>query len=277
MTRLACTALLALLLCPLAAARADTMGGDPLTTLLAAQQAYDTGMSLLRSDPAEARRRFAESASLFSAVRDGGADNAALHYNLGNAQLQARRVGPAIASYLRAERGSPGDVRVQQNLAHARTMVTDRFERAGSTTLIESVASWWHVLSIPTRLRVAIGAWALLWLVVIVRLIRPQLAASEGASLALRLGAGAAAAVALTFGATVALDVSLDQLRPRGVVVEHGAIMRKGNGDGFEPKFQESLGEGVEFRMLDRRPGWVHIELPNGRSGWIRESEADLV
>lgn len=264
---------------PTVTASAETVAvdSDPLATLVAAQAAYDTGISLLRSDPTQARRHFAESAALFAAVRDGGADNASLHFNLGNAQLQAQHIGPAIASFLRAERSSPGDTRVQQNLAHARTLVTDRFERAGATTLIDSVASWWHVLSLSTRARVAIVAWTALWILVIIRLLTPRLFASEGASLGFRLAAGATAITAVVVGATVITDVSLDRLRPRGVISESGVIVRKGNGDGFEPQFQESLGEGVEFRVLDRRPGWVQIELPNGRNGWIRESEADLV
>jgi len=251
--------------------------GDPAAMLDAAQRAYNEGISLLRSDPAEAKRRFDESARLYALLRDGGADNAALHFNLGNAQLQSNRVGPAIASYLRAERGSPGDVRVQQNLAHARSMVHDRFERAGSTTLLENVASWWHVLSMSSRLWLAVGAWAALWLLVLVRILRPRAFDGEGAGLAFRMGAGALAAVAVIVGATVAADLLLDRMRPRGVIVENGVVVRKGNGDGFEPQFQESLGEGVEFRVLDRRPGWIHIELPNGRGGWIRDGDAELV
>jgi len=78
-------------------------------------------------------------------------------------------------------------------------------------------------------------------------------------------------------GTTVAADLLIDRWRPRGVIIENGVVVRKGNGDGFEPQFQESLGEGVEFRILDRRPNWLQIELPNGRSGWIRDGEAEMV
>lgn len=250
---------------------------DPNAMLLAAQDSFDQGMALIRSDPAEARRRFAESASLYAALVDGGANTAAIHFNLGNARFQAHMLGPAIASYLRAMRASPGDDRVLRNLAHARSQVSDRFERAGSTTLLESVATWWHVLSTASRLRLAAVAWVLLWLLVGLRILRPRLFAGEGAALAFRLGSGAAALVGVVLAITVAADLALEHFRPRGVIVEDGVIVRKGNGEGFEPQFQESLGEGVEFRVLDQRPGWVQIELPNGRSGWIREGEAEVI
>jgi SH3-like domain-containing protein len=58
------------------------------------------------------------------------------------------------------------------------------------------------------------------------------------------------------------------------VLVDNGVTLRKGNGDGFEPAFVETLGPGVESTVIETRPGWLRIELPDGRSGWIRESQA---
>jgi len=248
-----------------------------IESLRSAERAYEEGMSLLRQDPAEARRRFEESARLYTALRDAGADNAPLHFNLGNAQLQAGRVGEAIASYLRAQRSAPGDSHVQRNLAQARTQVTDRFESAGSTMILDDVASWWHVVALRTRLEIALAAWALLWLLVMIRALRPSIVDREGPHIAWRWGVAASVLIAVVIGGTVAADGLLDRLRPRGVIAEHGVVVRKGNGEGFEPQFQESLGEGVEFRVRDRRPGWVEIELPNGRGGWIREADASLI
>lgn len=250
---------------------------SPLDTLRAAERAYEEGMSLLRQDPAQARRRFEESARLYAVVRDAGSDNASLHFNLGNAQLQAGRVGEAIASYLRAQRTSPGETRVQRNLAHARSLVSERFERVGATTLLENVASWWHIAPLPVRWWAAIGCWVALWTLVLLRALRPTIMAGEGTAIAWRWSVGAAAIGVLLAGGTVTADAVLDRWRPRGVIVEHGVVVRKGNGEGFEPQFQESLGEGVEFRVRDRRPGWVEIELPNGRGGWIRAGDASLI
>lgn len=270
--------LLLILFATLAATPSAGVAPDErLDTLRAAEQAYEQGMSLLRQDPAEARRRFEESARLYASVRDSGADNAALHFNLANAQLQAGRLGEAIASYLRAERASPGDTRVQRNLAHARSQVTERFESAGSTMLLDNVASWWHVVSLRTRSVLALGAWVLLWALVLLRTLRPQITRHEGPHIAWRGALIASIVVAIVCGGTVAADAMLDRLRPRGVIIEHGVVVRKGNGEGFEPQFLESLGEGVEFRVRDRRPGWIEIELPNGRGGWIREGDASIV
>ena len=60
----------------------------------------------------------------------------------------------------------------------------------------------------------------------------------------------------------------------RAVLVDANVTLRKGNGDGFEPAFEETLGPGVECTVIERRPGWLRVRLPDGRSGWLREAQA---
>jgi len=61
------------------------------------------------------------------------------------------------------------------------------------------------------------------------------------------------------------------------VVLVDDVIARKGNGEGFEPQFEEPLHQGVEFEVLDRRPGWFQVELADGQRGWIRTDQAALI
>jgi len=60
------------------------------------------------------------------------------------------------------------------------------------------------------------------------------------------------------------------------VLLETGTVLRKGNGDGFEPAFVETLGPGVECTVVEARPGWVRLALPDGRTGWVRDSQVAL-
>ena len=75
-------------------------------------------------------------------------------------------------------------------------------------------------------------------------------------------------------GATVVSDITAAQLWPQGVTTSDGVMVRKGNGDGFDPQFAEPLSQGVEFRVLQRRPGWLLIRLGDGKSGWISATQA---
>ena len=53
------------------------------------------------------------------------------------------------------------------------------------------------------------------------------------------------------------------------VIVGTDALLRKGNGDNWEPRLPQKLPRGVEARELARRGGWVQVELADGVAGWL--------
>jgi hypothetical protein len=235
-----------------------------------AQAAYERGVELRRTDAAASAAAFRESAQRWSDARAAGAENGTLEFNLGNAAMEAGDVGRAIAAYLRAERFMPGDADLAHNLAHARASVTSSFDRSGGTVLVDSVAGWWHLLPRSFRTGAAWTAWIGFWLALAATAMRPALRTHA----AWRAMLGTLLAGWAVFGGTVIADEALAAARPRAVLVEHGIVLRKGNGDGFEPAFVETLGPGVECLVTERRPGWIRVQLPDGRSGWLRASQA---
>ncbi len=233
-----------------------------------AQTAYDSGAAILPTDPVAARESFRLAATRFRQLVDDGVSNGPLRYNLGNAYLQAGDLGRAILEYRAALVHAPGDERILHNIEHARSQRHSRIAQSGERALRGALLAWHDRTPLGVRFAVFAGAWCVFWLLLIAALFRRV------------PGAGwvAAACAALWLASGVSLAVSL--LRgpdPVGVVLGENVVVRKGNGLGFEPQFEEPLYPGAEFVLRSRRPGWLEIELADGTTGWIPESEAGLV
>ena len=238
-----------------------------------AQAAHDRGVELRRTDPAASMQAFRDAAREWEWARAAGAENGPLEYNLGNAYMEGGDLGHAIAAYLRAERFMPGDADLGHNLARARAAVKSTFERSGGTVLVDSAADWWHLLPRGARVGGAWACWFGFWLALAAGWLRPS-ARLRGAW---RTVVGAALLGWLVLGGTVAADEVLHAMRPRAVLVDANVTLRKGNGDGFEAAFVETLGPGVECTVIERRPGWLRVRLPDGRAGWLKESQVSQV
>lgn len=233
-----------------------------------AQVAYDHAVELQTADPVAAKESFRRSANRFQLLVDDGIENGKLWYDLGNAQLQAGEIGEAIAAYRSAKRYIPSDGRVQTNLEHARSLVTNNIEGEDATSLLKRLA-FWHE-SLPTQVRLTIGLlfWFSCWSLVSIRLFR-TIPAFKTASITLGL-------FSLALGVSVGADLA-DQHQDHGVLIAKEVIVRKGSGMNYGAMFNEPLHEGVEFEILGTRKDWLHIKLSNGNEGWIEKGSAQIV
>lgn len=273
---LAAFAMLVAVLATGGTARAED--GTELAALLAAEQAYERGVELLPTKPAEAKVAFEKAAAEYAWVAKRGVRNAGLHYNLANALLQSGDRGGAILEYLRARDLAPADARIAANLAYARTLVPGRPAMGQDPSLVDRLATWWHVVPMPIRATAAATAWIGFWILLFWRLARPKAASTdEGGSIVWRYILAAFLLVAAVGGFTIAVDLAEQHDDTRGVVLGDGVVVRKGNGDGFERALEQPLAAGVEFRSVERRPGWVQIRLGDGLGGWVPERSVGFV
>jgi hypothetical protein len=234
-----------------------------------AQADYDTGTSELKSNPTAAITAFRNSAERFQMLVDDGIQNGELFYDLGNAWYQAGDLGRSIASYLRAQRLMPDDPRLEANLAWARSVVRPQIAADDHEALLRRLAFWHDGWSLQTRMVVFAAFWLLLWGALLVRALRRY----QGWNYL----SGVAAMIAVLLGGSILLDVSAGTTSTTGVLVGDDVVIRKGNAESFQPQFEEPMHQGVEFKVLEERPDWLHIELNNGSSGWIPASDAEIV
>ena len=230
--------------------------------------AYARGLQLRNTDPSQAVSAFDRAIDRYSVLIDDGLVNGPLLYDLGNAKVQAGRIGPAIATYLRASRLMPGDARLAENLAHARAQVRTHVRAGGSEAVLDRVL-FWHDDWSPTARLVLFGlAWCALWSLLLIRCWRRV----PG----FRTSVAGAAVVSVALGTSVMWPYLVGQ-SATGVLVQDNVTVRKGDSEAFEQRFQEPLHQGVEFRVLESRPQWLHIELPDGQDGWVPRDAAQVV
>ncbi|MDP6541333.1 MAG: hypothetical protein QGF07_00980 [Phycisphaerales bacterium] len=233
-----------------------------------AQTAYDNGVSLQTVDPVAAKESFRRSANRFQLLVNDGVENGRLWYNLGNANLQADEIGEAIAAYRLAQRYIPSDGRVAANLQYARSLVRNPIEARNSKTIWKRLAFWHRALPTKVRLIFGIICWFSFWGLIITR-IYTTIAGFKTASIGL-------GCFAIALGISVGADI-VHEHQDQGVLTTNEVILRKGNGTNYAPTFKQPIHEGIEFEIIEQRPNWLHIMLPNGSKGWIHEEDAQVV
>lgn len=238
----------------LAAAAAQAEVSDPGGVFREGTAAYQAG-------------DYAQAATLYRQLADGGFASADLFYNLGTAELRAGRRGEAILWYERALRLDPHDADVQFNLAEAMKGNLDKVVGTREETpFIERVGE-----RVPDGVAGAVFAAA--WVLALVALILRRLQArARGALLGVALVSGTVAVMS----AVLLWTAWWHRTQARYAVVTAAvAAVREGPAADFRAAFE--IHEGLKVRVVREQQGFLRVRLPNGTEGWIAAAEAPLV
>ena len=231
-----------------------------------AQETVDRERTFARAlellDHAKTQDEFRHAASEFESMLAGGYMNGGVLYNLGNAYFGAHDYGKAIAAYRKAKLYRPRDLLLDAILREATTLAPGR--------LAEPAPPWWtHALfwsswlSYPEKIYAACGVWVLGAFLVLAG-VRFRSKRAYWFS-----GAAVIAAVLLSVDAGIAYD---DVFHPRHAVVIGETVARKGNSMDYQPAFDQSLKEGAEFTIIERRGDWVLGRFEGAGDGWVAQS-----
>jgi tetratricopeptide (TPR) repeat protein len=262
---------LALTACVAPAAAAEAPSADPAATFEHANQAFEQGAALLDTDKAKAHAHLDEAIEGYrSLIDDDGITNPKLYYNLGNAYMMEGDLGRAIVAYRRASRLNSEDENLRANLAYARSRVETSFRTDEASRVYRALLGWQNGIPIRARLAAFVVLFGVGWLIGLIRL-------TEAGRRALPRWA---MVVALVLSALPAASLALTAERRgtvQGVVVADAATGRKGPETSYEPSFTRDLSGGVEFRLLESRPGWVYVRLPDGRTTWLTRDSVEII
>lgn len=233
-----------------------------------ANNLFRQGNELSRTDPVAARSAYRGAVIRFERiVNEGGVHNGKLYYNIGNTYFRLDDLGRAILNYRRAERFLSGDMNLTQNLRFARSRRVDQIEPNQEAQVLETLLFWHYDLSAGTRSTIFGVFFLAFWVLASLRLFF-----SDRVPRALLAGCGA---VALLFLGSLVWEMTSSG--GDGVIVAEQVVARKGDGDTYEPSFNEPLHAGTEFALLEDRGAWYQVELADGQRCWIPATSAGLV
>ncbi len=209
----------------------------------------------------EKAQAFRQSAAVYEGMLAAGKESGVLLYNLGCAYYRAGDSPRALEAWRRAERYMPGDKALQANIAAVKTESS-----AGKKGVLETVLFWRHLLPRPAQEMLFLG----------LTLLTAALAAAalwsrkKRRAVLIRCAAAVFLASLLLFG-SLAFDRHLDA--QRGIAAAETSL-RKGSSPHYETI--GTLRKLDECRILSSHAGWLHVEAPDGQTGWA-EPETVLV
>jgi hypothetical protein len=234
-----------------------------------ANRLFRRGNELSRTDPVAAKNAYRGAVIRFERiVADGNIHNGKLYYNIGNAYFRLDDLGRTILNYRRAGQFLAGDENLAQNLRYARSRRADQIEQKQETQVLQTLLFWHYDLSAGTRSTIFAVFFLAFWVLASLRLYF-----ADRIPRALLAACGA---LALLFFGSLAWEMTAGD-RGEGVVLAEQVIARKGDGDTYEPSFNEPLHAGTEFELIEDRGDWYQVELADGPRCWIPAASAGLV
>ncbi|MHC5061052.1 MAG: tetratricopeptide repeat protein [Planctomycetota bacterium] len=203
-------------------------------------------------------------------ISRGQIQNAGLYYNLANAYLLKGDLGRAILNYRRAQKLDTADANIQKNLTFARSQRLDKVTVKTEKRILQTLFFWHYDFSLKTK-------FALTCIFFAVCCIGLTLAIWFGRSPAATTIVVITGLFTICFLASVAVQTRIQAATICGVITADEVVARQGDGQNYAPSFKEPLHTGTEFDLLERRTGWLHIQLADDTDTWIPDQSADLI
>lgn len=207
----------------------------------------------------------------YEALCKEGAVSSFLFYNLGNAYYRKGSVGKAILNYERALKLNPADQDIKHNLEMARTHTLDKIDSVPQFILVEWVRN--------LRNKLSSNAWAILSLVflaltaVLILLYRfGRSASSRKVYFIIAMVMLALTLFSFLFSVSLARQANATDT---AIVVENIGSVKSSPAAGGNSIFV--LHEGTRVKILESVEQWTRIEIQDGRQGWIKTSDIEVI
>ena len=215
---------------------------------------------------------WADAADAYSAIEDMGLESPALYCNLGNAYYKTGDVAKAILYYERALKADPSYSDARYNRTVVSDFVQDRIEPVPEFILKTWVRELCYALDSDT--------WAVAGIVLFFATVAALLLFLLSASLAWRR-TGFFSAIVFLLLTVMSIAFSFwqksDYLRKDGAVIMTPVVSVKSSPSSETSTDLFILHEGTKVLILDEVGDWRNIELADGRQGWMKSEDMEII
>lgn len=210
------------------------------------------------------QKQYDSAAHYFGLAAAGKPDNAEVYYNLGNSYYRLNKIALAAVNYERAIWIDPAYSEARENLAITQARISHHIAVAEDIFFI----AWWKSITAHTH-ATSLAIAALIAFVLVMLSIWLRRYSKGGEKLPVQLpGILGFVCVVFVLLGTVA---SFRSLHSNGAVIaENDAPLM--NAD-LKGKPLALIPEGTTVKVSSERGNWVEITLPDGRTGWLMQSQ----
>ncbi len=251
-------AVVALMICVPASMGAQELSGND-ALWLEGVEAYQAG-------------RWADAVEAWSEIEASGYVSSDLYYNLGGAYFKNDDIARAVLYYERALKLNPADKDARFNLDLVSSMVQDKIEVLPEFFLTKWMRSLCWMLSS--------NAWAWIAVVLFALALALGLLYFLGSSVARRKTGFICGIVVMAlsvFAAGMAFWQRADYFDAGSAVVVSPVSNVKSAPSDADAKDLFVLHEGTKVLLLDELGSWRNIELSDGRQGWVRSGDLEVI
>lgn len=264
-------ALLFMLVLPFGAAAVDTDSQENVASDYAGEGGYVDGL-WQSAVKAYSDGDWENATMMFEKISDMGLESVELYCNIGNSYYKAGDYAHAILYYERALKLDPSYSDAKYNLEILSGLIQDRIDPVPEFILKAWTRSLCYTLDSD--------AWAILFVLFMALTLAMVLLFLLGSSTAARMTGFYIAVVCLLLsGASFGFSLwqKNDYMKADSAIVTRPVSSVKSSPSSETSTDLFILHEGTKVNILDEVGGWRNIELADGRQGWMRTSDMEVI
>jgi tetratricopeptide (TPR) repeat protein len=211
---------------------------------------------------------YRNAAALYQQLADQGYINGNLYYNLGNSYFKMRQKGLAVLYYQKAKRLIPGDADLKANISY----VQDKIGQSGRGTWDYELNRFLSYLATIDQLAVisSILFFILCGIIIFVTLFPQKIKSNDGRWHPVWLYGLLSISILFLISLSITVLTARELSAIQAVTISQKAEVR------FEPNSTATLyyelKEGALVNILEEKDGWALIKRPDGKRGWVEQT-----